>query len=195
LPRPRFCAWYDPRVSLKMNGHSVTDESQLIRKIDYAKRIGVSPSYVTHLVKTGKIPTHDGKIDPVEADAALKRNLSPAQSHESIVEIDRFKDEADYNALYIKSRALHEEEKARLAKLKADELSGSVLSADQVRLDFFDIAKTVGNAILAVPDRLANELSASTTPEHVHQVLSAELRRCLEDMAEHWSRKQRGSDD
>lgn len=177
-----------------MNGHSVTDQSRLIRKIDYAKHIGVSPSYVTHLVKSGKIPTHDGKIDPVEADAALKRNLSPAQSHESIVEIDRFKDEADYNALYIKSRALHEEEKARLAKLKADELAGMVISADQVRLDFFDLAKTVANAILAVPDRLSNELAATTEPERVHLVLSAELRRCLEDMSEHWERVKSGKD-
>jgi phage terminase Nu1 subunit (DNA packaging protein) len=172
----------------------VTDESKLIRKIDYAKHLGVSPSYITHLVKSGKIPTHDGKIDPDEADAALKRNLSPSQSHESIVELDRFNDEADYNALYIKSRALHEEEKARLAKLKADEMSSQLIPADQVRLDFFDLAKSLANAILAVPDRLANELAATQSSERVHQLLSADLRRCLEDMQEHWDRQKSGKE-
>lgn len=170
----------------------MTDEST-ITKSAYAKHLGVTPQYVTHLVKTGKIPTRDGRINVAEADAALERSRSPAQSHASVLELGRLGEEADYNALYIKSRALHEEEKARLAKYKADEMAGALLPADQVRLDFFDIAKTVGNAILAVPDRVANELAATTQPERVHQILSGELRRCLEDMAEHWARKQRGS--
>jgi hypothetical protein len=177
--------------------------SELISKAAYAKRIGCTPAYVAKLCRQGVIPMHDNKIDPEEADAAILAKRGTVQSNNVVTHIpgqpepttpDELADR-DYHALYVKSRALHEEEKARLAKLKADEMAGAVLSADQVRLDFFDIAKTVGNAILAIPDRLANELAASTTAEHVHQVLSAELRRCLEDMAEHWSRKQRGSDE
>ncbi len=172
----------------------MADKSDTVTKAAYARHLGVTPQYVTHLVKTGRIPTHDGRINVAEADAAVERTRSPAQSHTSVVENARLSDEADYNALYIKSRALHEEEKARLAKLKADELAGMVISADQVRLDFFDLAKTVANAILAVPDRLANELAATTEPERVHLVLSGELRRCLEDMREHWERVASGKD-
>ena len=172
--------------------------AELISKSAYAKRIGSTPAYVSKLCKTGKIPTHDNKIDPIEADLALLKSRKPVASQNVVTTIpteipNEDSDGRDYNALYLKSRALHEEEKARLAKLKADEMAGALLPADQVRLDFFDIAKTVSNAILAVPDRLANELAASTTAEHIHHVLSAELRRCLEDMHEHWARKQRGS--
>jgi hypothetical protein len=175
--------------------------SDLISKSAYARRIGSTPAYVAKLCKEGKIPTHDNKIDPLEADAALHKSRNPKFASNVVTtiptappppELVEGDDGRDYSALYLKSRALHEEEKARLAKLKADELAGAVLSADQVRLDFFDLAKTVANAILAVPDRLANELAATTEPERVHQALSAELRRCLEDMQEHWERQQTG---
>jgi phage terminase Nu1 subunit (DNA packaging protein) len=177
--------------------------SELVSKAAYAKRIGCTPAYVHKLCKQGVIPLHDNKIDPDEADAAMLAKRGTTQANNVVTEIpgqhatgmaDEMADR-DYHALYVKSRALHEEEKARLAKLKADELAGAVLSADQVRLDFFDLAKTVANAILAVPDRLANELAATTEPERVHQALSAELRRCLEDMQEHWERQQTGKGD
>lgn len=37
----------------------------------YAKHRGVSQPYISQMVKRGKIPLVDGKIDPVAADAAL----------------------------------------------------------------------------------------------------------------------------
>ena len=173
----------------------------LMSKAAYARKIGCTPRYIRQLCDDGIIKPVDNKVDPEQADAAIAASRSYRQLANSTINVDAVPAmneelaDRDYNALYLKSRALHEEEKARLAKLKADELAGAVLSADQVRLDFFDLAKTVANAILAVPDRLANELAATTEPERVHQALSAELRRCLEDMQEHWERHQTGRGD
>jgi len=47
--------------------------TKLVSFRSYAKQRGISVSYVSRLVKQGKIPTHDGLIRPIEADEARGR--------------------------------------------------------------------------------------------------------------------------
>jgi len=42
----------------------------------YARRAGLSRQVISKQVREGKIPTHDGLIDPEEADRARARNVS-----------------------------------------------------------------------------------------------------------------------
>lgn len=54
----------------------MAEERLSIRK--YAERAGVSPSYISKLIKRGVIQkTDDGKIDPEAADAAWERSKDP----------------------------------------------------------------------------------------------------------------------
>jgi hypothetical protein len=54
----------------------MADQRLSIRK--YAERSGVSPSYISKLIKRGVIQkTDDGKIDPEAADAAWERSKDP----------------------------------------------------------------------------------------------------------------------
>jgi hypothetical protein len=46
---------------------------------EYAKHRGVSQPYINRLVKQGKIPLADGKIDPETADAALDAAADPSK--------------------------------------------------------------------------------------------------------------------
>lgn len=55
----------------------------LIRPVDYARRRGLSPSTVSRQIAAGKIPVHSGLIDPQEADAARRANLSPLRVAEA----------------------------------------------------------------------------------------------------------------
>ncbi len=47
--------------------------TKLVSFRSYAKQRGISVSYVSRLVKQEKIPTHDGQINPIEADEARGR--------------------------------------------------------------------------------------------------------------------------
>lgn len=48
----------------------------LITPAEYARLRGLNRSTISRQVRNGTIPVHDGRVDPVEADAARDRNLS-----------------------------------------------------------------------------------------------------------------------
>ena len=48
----------------------------LVTMAGYARRAGLSRQVISKQVREGKIPTHDGLIDPEEADRARARNVS-----------------------------------------------------------------------------------------------------------------------
>lgn len=73
--------------------------NNLISLSAYARRIGLSRQTIAKQVREGKIPTHNGLIDPEEADRARARNVSSrrparqtAASRESVAIADLFND-------------------------------------------------------------------------------------------------------
>src|SRR5271157_5155747 len=52
----------------------------LISLREFARRNGVSAEAVSKAVKTGRLPAHDGKLDPAEAQAAWDRSKDPARA-------------------------------------------------------------------------------------------------------------------
>lgn len=53
--------------------------TKLLSPAQYAKARCFSPSTVSRQIRSGVIPTHNGLIDPKEADAGRDRNLDPAR--------------------------------------------------------------------------------------------------------------------
>lgn len=53
--------------------------TKLLSPAQYAKARCLSPSTVSRQIRSGVIPTHNGLIDPKEADAGRDRNLDPAR--------------------------------------------------------------------------------------------------------------------
>jgi phage terminase Nu1 subunit (DNA packaging protein) len=85
----------------------------------YATRRGVWPSYIGRLIKSGKIPLTNGKIDPAAADAALARNTRPRPK---ATEAARHDDAPAKNPVEAGDRGapIYAEELARLTRAKAD---------------------------------------------------------------------------
>ena len=54
----------------------VDKRHNLVTMAEYARRAGLSRQTISKQVREGKIPTHDGLIDPEEADRARARNVS-----------------------------------------------------------------------------------------------------------------------
>ena len=52
----------------------------LISLREFARRNGVSAEAVSKAVKTGRLPAHDGKLDPAEAQAAWDKAKDPARA-------------------------------------------------------------------------------------------------------------------
>lgn len=81
------------------------------------------------------------------------------------------------------SRERHEHYKAEQAKLLVDQQRGELIPLEQVKREAFALAKAVREALLNVPDRVANQLAGEADPAAVHQLLSDELISALGQLA------------
>lgn len=157
----------------------------------YGQRIGVSRQRVSALIKTGQITAaaivKKGKrtlINPSKADDDLRRTLDPSKSKAVIPETEKREtiqaagldtDSRDYQ----QSRALHEYYRASLKKLEYDAKAGDLVDRVTVETEAFECARTVRDAMQAIPNRLSAVLAAETDADRVEKALRDEIRTAL----------------
>lgn len=76
------------------------------------------------------------------------------------------------------------EQRARKLRLDNDAREGRLVPVDRVRREAFDGARTIRDALLNIPDRLAGELAADTDPAVVWRKLDAAIRQGLNSAAD-----------
>lgn len=163
----------------------------------YAKSKGVSVEAVSKAVRVGRLAksvVFDAKnrprVIPDLADQEWVANTDSAQQRVPAVPPPRPDPEPEQapardepkTATFQQARTLREAYMARLAKLEFDEKSGLLVKADAVKNEAFRVARIVRDNILNIPDRVAAELANETNQFKIHQRLTEELRRALEDM-------------
>jgi hypothetical protein len=179
---------------------------QLISLREYARRRGVSHSSVRRAVRSGRITTINGKIDPARADIEWAENTDLTKPRNSVTGVPKMvRDpvgpaepmdleghaEIDPSPVpsgpgsartFAKARTAREGYEARIAKVKYERLTGQLISADEVRVAAFNRARRTRDLLLALPDRLAPVLSATKTSEECHRILTEELTRICEEL-------------
>lgn len=176
----------------------------LITQAEWARQRGFSRQYASRLVRRGVVPLIDGKVDPVQADAALAalreparplRRARPSESKASKPEATSplkpgssgpeplsLPQSGDLPTLLLKTRIKSEVERARLLEIKARVEAGKYVDADDVKVAAFNRARVVRDSLLNIPDRLASVVAAESDSRKVHAMLAAEIRQALEDL-------------
>jgi hypothetical protein len=72
--------------------------------------------------------------------------------------------------------------RAKISKLKFEEMSGNLISIDSARNAFFQIATSTREKILSVPDRVAEMIAAVSDPWEIREILENEIRIALADI-------------
>ena len=151
----------------------------------YSRQRGVSVSTVQKAIETGRISTlPTGQIDSDVADEEWARNT---QTHAPAV--DR-RGQADEDAevfgasQYTKARAVREHYQARLAKIEYEERIAQLVSGDEVQVAAYNKFRQFRDAMLNLPDRLAAMLAAESEAAKVHESLTVEIRKALNDFAD-----------
>ncbi len=80
------------------------------------------------------------------------------------------------------SRARREHYQAELAKLEVDHRRSELVATDAVKKEAFNVAKTVREALINIPDRVANLLAAETDASAIHMALTTEITQALEGL-------------
>lgn len=167
---------------------------KLMSQREYAKRRGVSHQAVSKAVRDERIPTVDGKIDPVEADKAWEANTNPvvspkakaksetpatlSPSPETQVEIG--------NGSFAEARRKHEWLRVGEKALHLSRLRKKLVDAETVEVAAFNQARAERDALLNWVDRnsalIAGELGVEE--RNVHVVLSKYIREFLSEQVE-----------
>ena len=129
----------------------------------------------TRATTTSKV----SKPDPVEPPPAPASTPRPADLKRLI---DALPEDQipDLN----ESRARHEHYKAEKARLEALQGRGELVPADEVKAEAFKAARSVRDALMALPDRLAAQLAGTTDVRLCHTLLTEELRVALRSLAD-----------
>ena len=157
----------------------------------YAKHRGVSLAAVQKAIRSGRIATtSDGMIDSDQADAEWKAKTRPGQRRAeraaktaSVPEPQRGEMAGVAGLDYFRARAIRENYLARLAKIEFEEKTAKLISRDEVQVAAFTKARTVRDNLLNIPDRLAATLAAEADVDKVHQMLTGEIRKALDELA------------
>ena len=162
---------------------------QGLTQAEFARQKGWTRQYVNKLVRQGRIPVKGGKIDPVAAEKAIAELAEPAtilrespapQSHAASspgYPVDNRK-AVDFAA----ARTMREAFRAKMAKMEYEEKAGKLTDATKVREDAFRAGRIIRDALLGIPDRLADILAAEQDPRQVRQCLQDELESALEQL-------------
>ena len=186
------------------NGSSREIRFMLISQSEYARRRGVSRQYVSRLVKQGVIALENGKVDPVQADAAMAARRNPARPErrkQVKTETQRVRGmppqdaavsaepvqlpgsgSGDLPKMLLKTRIKSELEKGKLLEIKARVEAGKYVDADEVKVAAFNKARIVRDGLLNIPDRMALLLAAEDNEHKVHDLLTSEIRTALEEL-------------
>ncbi len=171
----------------------MSDES--VSLTEYSRRRGVSHEAVRKAVKVGRLSrsvvfgaTGKARLIPEIADEEWTANTDKSQQRVPAVPPPRLEPAPEpeqtepRTATFQQARTLREAYMARLARLEFEEKSKQLVRTEAVKNEAFKIARVVRDNLLNIPDRVAAELANETNQFKVHQRLTHEIRRALEDM-------------
>jgi len=164
---------------------------------DFAKRRDVKLKDIKQAIKDGIIPeeavtlgSNNRKIINVEiAERAWNKHYGyePAFKEEEKVGSGYRKGsmmvDEESMPLYSKARASKTAYEAKIAQVKYEELTGSLVKVEEVKTVAKDIGRNLRDALMNIPNKLSPVLAAETNVDEVSKVLEAEIRAALENLS------------
>src|ERR1044072_9226683 len=161
----------------------------------YAKYRGVTHRAVQKAIASGRIPITEGrKVDPDEADRAWAANTDESKPRNSVSGTPKLAVVSPVSApnassghviatAYQASRAIHESYRAKTARLGYERMIGLLVQGAEVKVQPFNVARRVREALRAIADRQAPILAAISDAAEIHRILTAEIRQVLDELA------------
>jgi hypothetical protein len=132
----------------------------LISKSEYARRQGFSKSYVSKLIKQGKISVCNGMIDEDKANVRndLKEQLLEAKLNTEIY-------------------------KGQILEAQANKIATQYISAEVVKKAVQAKNRIVRDTLLQIPDRVSSAIASLKDASAIHALLMTEIRNTLFELS------------
>lgn len=150
-----------------------------VSQSEYARRRGISEAMVSKYKSSGRLALDDsGRVLVTESDALLADVLDPLRGGNRTATAGQDK------ISYLEAKT--EEARARAAKagMEAELMAGSLVRVAEVEAEAFARARGAQELLMALPDRMSPLLAVESDPAKVHVLLTDELRRVCQAIAE-----------
>lgn len=174
--------------------------TKLLTVKKYADHRKVSEQRIRQLIDADKVSARKVKgrlmIDQIEADKQWDLNVddkfkprkydeaAPSDLEISDVDLDDKVTEENAGKLRRVAEAKKEIWKAKSERLAYEEKTGTLVLADKVRRDAFDIARIVRDGVLGIPDRISAELVGINDQPTMHAELTKALNGALAELTD-----------
>ena len=140
----------------------------LMIQAEYARHRNKSPQYIAKLVKAGILVMRGRLVDVAASDAVLDDKPSGKTTMD-----------AQPPASYAQARLADMVFRAKLRRLEFDTRQGKLIEAAIVKERWATILVVLKERVLAVPDKLAPEVTALTDERQVRDALKREMHALL----------------
>ena len=128
----------------------------LMKKSELAQKLGVSRAYISKLIREGKLEVQGNLVDD-----------------ESLIRCKSLKDQL------LEARLHNEELKGDLLRSRVKEIESKYIPKKEVLAVFEERMNTVRNAVLKIPDRVADAIASMTDIRAINKLLTDEVRATL----------------
>lgn len=159
----------------------------------YAAHRGVAEQAVAKAIRTGRLSASvetlaDGtkRIDVEAADKEWAENTfegNVRKDGDSIIAEGASESKSSSGVNYAAARAAREAVNLQHANFELQRKMGRFVEVDKVRLEWFEICRTIRNSLLSISDRLAPVVAAETDPSKCHELINEEINKALENLS------------
>lgn len=176
---------------------------ELLSQRAYARRRGVSQAAVWKAIKTGRISTDHGKINPETADREWADNTDPSKPLNSVTGEPKHRrpaggpstpmglsragrvagggNEEKHRRAYAAARAAREACLAQIARLELEERMRQLVRRDEVEVAAINCARQARDLLTDLPRQVSAAIAATADPAEVQGILEEAIERiCLE---------------
>lgn len=135
-------------------------KKKLISQSEFATSIGISQPAVHKLIKSGKIPTENGKViipDAIHAYSYLK------DAHNTTT--DETLKKADSGKILQQAKAATQTYTAQIKKLELEKMRGDLIPITEAIAEFEMVATVIRSQLISLPSRLAGVLEDKTAAQ------------------------------
>ncbi|MCW5982459.1 MAG: hypothetical protein KIT09_30510 [Bryobacteraceae bacterium] len=163
------------------------EQPGLMTQAAYARRRDVNRSHISRLAKRGILVMRGKLVDVAASDAVLDDKPVDFETHETSPSVTRPAVESvagASGASFAQARTAEMVFRARLKKLEFETRTGKLIGADEVKVKWFTIARTIRDKLLAMPAKLAPQLAALGDTKDIRDLLDAEMTAILRGLQE-----------
>lgn len=150
-----------------------------------ANLFDITAQWVGELTKNGILRKHDTEVGPrynvVEATRAYIKHLREKAAGRGDKDDDVVEKETQKLAAEVRIK----EAKAKYAELELQELQGQMHRSEDVEAMTADLIYTIRGSLLALPGRLAVDVSAVRTPAEAAEVIRKEIALLMQELSQY----------